>query len=1000
MSWRGENGPAGKSFTLDELIHTGVAHDENPPGRGSGRYAYGSGENPYQHQFTFLSEVSKLKKAGLTDSEIARELLGVKRYLKDGTPIYANTNDLRARIAIEGNRQRKAEELRALKLYDECDGNVSEVARRMGKNESSVRLMLKRAAEEREDKYTNTAELLKKRIAEKGVIDISSDTELYMGVTGYTKDVAVAMLEQEGYVRMWVQVPIVGTDKKRNVMVLAAPPGEGETVKDVYRRVQQNKLNIGAIEDFSPDGGKTFWTPEFPESVDSKRIYVRYAEDGGTDMDGVVQLRKGVPDLSLGNSSYAQVRIAVDGTNYIKGMAIYGDDIPDGYDLVVNTNKHRGTPLIDETAEYDAEKGVWSGKEVLKRMKINKETGEVDEDNPFGGVIKSEKEKDGMIMPGGQSYYIGSDGKKHLSPINKLQDEGDWDSWSRTLSAQFLSKQPYKLVKQQLDISTDERAVELEKIMALNNPVVKQKLLDDFASNCDSAAAKLSATGFKNQAFQVLLPVVHMKEDEIYAPNFDDGDIVAVVRYPHAGIFEIPVLKVNNRNEEAKSIMGNARDAVGISPKVAPQLSGADFDGDTGLIIPLKSNRINLKTRPYLDELKGFDAKELYKLPDDAPPVKNDTKQLEMGKVTNLIADMTLSNPDWSEVARAVKHSMVVIDSEKHHLDYKKSEEVYNIRELKYKYQGTSANGEPAGASTIITKARSDVYIPKRKEITNTKIMTEKELADWNAGKKVYRNTGETKLKLVTNTKKMTPTELEAYNAGKKVYRQTDKPKMIKVAAMDTVDDARDLVRDKTNEIEMAYADYANSLKGMANKARQASRSIKPIPVSAEAKKTYAKEVEYLNAELRLAKLNNPRERQAQALAEIKLSEKIKSNPDMDYEHRQKEAAIQLTKARAAVGASKHEIKITDSAWEAIQANAVSTQTLKAILRNANQDRVRQLATPKKTVSMTQAEIHLAYQLLKSGQTNKEVADRFGVLPSTVSKLLSQNGLSISTASN
>ena len=65
---------------MKDLIHTGVAHDSNPPGRGSGRYGWGTGENPGQHQFDFLSEVKDLKKRGLKDADIAKMQAGVKAF--------------------------------------------------------------------------------------------------------------------------------------------------------------------------------------------------------------------------------------------------------------------------------------------------------------------------------------------------------------------------------------------------------------------------------------------------------------------------------------------------------------------------------------------------------------------------------------------------------------------------------------------------------------------------------------------------------------------------------------------------------------------------------------------------------------------------------------------------------------------------------------------------------------------------------------------------------
>ncbi len=981
---------------VSELYHTGVAHDENPPGRGSGRFPYGSGENPGQHQFTFRSEVDRLKAKGYSQAEIAQMLMGKKGVnKKTGDPIYYNSTDLRAKIARERAAERNQVRARALELYDECHGNRSEAARRMGVAESTFRSYLNDAIDERNKRYEATADFLKKRIAESKskMIDVSSGSEYYIGigesigVTDYTKKVAISMLEQEGYLKGWVNIPN-GINKTTKMVVLAAPPGEGETVKDVFRRMQQNKQDIQPIQDFTPDQGKTWWTPEFPESISSKRIYVRYAEDGGKDKDGVIELRRGVDDISLDGSQYAQVRVAVDGTHYMKGMAIYGTDIPKGYDVVYNTNKKRGTPLIDDSAVYDPESGAWSGKEVLKRLKINNDTMEVDRDNPFGALIKSPKDRDGVIMAGGQRKYIGADGKEHLSVINKLQDEGDWDSWSRTLSSQFLSKQPLKLIKQQTDLSIKDKQVELERIKNLTNPVIKKKLLDEFADSCDANAADLSVKGFKNQAFQVLLPVPKLKDNEIYAPNYDDGDTVALVRYPHGGTFEIPVLTVNNKGATAaKEVMRDAKDAVGITSKVAEQLSGADFDGDTALVIPLKSNRLAVSSRKPLEDLIDFDPKELYKLPDSAPQMKGSTKQKQMGIVTNLITDMTVGGAGFSEIARAVKHSMVVIDAQKHHLDYKQSEKDNDIASLKEIYQKNLATGKVGGASTILSRAKGSAQIPLRKEITNTKYMTPEELADWNAGKKVYRDTGETKLKLIKDPNKMTADELERYNAGKKIFRQTGTLKTMSVHQMDIVDDAMDLVRDPSNQKEVAYAKYANQLKDLARNARIESRSIKTIPVSKEAKATYAAEVESLNRQLKLAKMNSPKERRARALAEAAVSEKIKSNPDMDYEHRKREEALALTRARAAVGAKKQMVKISDREWEAIQANAISSSRLKDILDNTDQEKFKQRATPKHSSTLSNAEIAKAKAMIASGMyTRKEIADSLGVSVSTISR--------------
>lgn len=934
-----------------ELYHVGVGHDENPPGRGSGRYAYGSGENPGQHQFNIISETQRLKKAGLSDVEIAKMFFGE----------HAMAADLKAELSIAKSEQRKFNHERAVRLLDDCNGNISEVGRRMGVNESTIRSYLKQVEKGRDDRYQNTAEFLKKKVDELGLINVSANTEIYMGVPDSTKKVAIKILQKQGYIRATVKVEQLGTGKETVVTVLA-PPGTS------WSDIQKRKTDIKSIQEFSPDGGNTFFVPEYPESVSSKRIMVRYAEDGGKSMDGVIQLRRNVEDLSLGKSQYAQVRIAVDGTHYMKGMAIYADDkeFPPGVDVIYNSNKTKDVPMM----------GIDKNHEVLKRLKSDK-------DNPFGATIKA----------GGQ-YHYGPDNK--LSPINKLQEEGDWDTWSRNLSSQFLSKQSIKLIEQQLDYSIKKRKVEYDEIMSLTNPVIKKKLLEQFASDCDANAADLRAKGFKGQAFQVLLPIPNIKRNEVYAPNFKDGEEVALVRYPHGGIFEIPILKVNNRNSPAQSFMDKAADAIGIHPDVAEQLSGADFDGDTALVIPITSNRLKINARPPIKDLQEFDAKILYKLPDGSPEMKDRTKQKEMGEVSNLITDMTVGGAKEHEIVRAVKHSMVVIDAQKHNLNYKQSAQDFEISNLKRNYQGENSKGLPKGASTILSRAGSEVHPYQMMIINDTKKMTPEELKRWNDGEVIYRETGKTrtKWKEITNPKKMTSEELENFNSGKKVFRNMGEERITQtMQQMYLVRDARDLVRNKSNSKEMAYANYANNLKALANDARKESRSIKPIPVNQSAKKLYAKEIEDLNNQLIIAKSNQPKETQAQILAGAIVSEKRKSNPDLaeDYEHLKREKQRALNQARAIVGAKKELITISDKQWDAIQANALSTNKLKQILDNTDQEEFKKRAMPRNTSrSLTDSQLALIKSMYTSGMyTQGDIASIMGVSASTISQAVS-----------
>ena len=136
---------------------------------------------------------------------------------------------------------------------------------------------------------------------------------------------------------------------------------------------------------------------------------------------------------------------------------------------------------------------------------LKKQTG--DPANPFGSVIRK------------QLHYTDAHGKKKLSAMNIVNDEGTWGDWSKTLSSQFLSKQPVSLAKQQLQKVRDKRRAEFEEIMALTNPSVKKKLLQSFADSVDSDAVDLKAAALPRQASQVILPVPKMKtESEVYQP--------------------------------------------------------------------------------------------------------------------------------------------------------------------------------------------------------------------------------------------------------------------------------------------------------------------------------------------------------------------------------------------------------------------------------------------------------------------------------------------------
>lgn len=869
---------------MSELMHYGVL-------RRSGRYPWGSGENPYQRYDSFLGYVDELRSQGLSEVEIARGL-GM------------TTSELRSRKSIAKAEKRAADAAEAWRLKEKGYSNVA-IGERMGINESSVRNLLKPSLQERNNVTKATADMLKNSVEEKGYIDVGVGVENHLGISRTKLKTAIAQLEDEGYTVHYVPVEQLGTGKKTTIMVLAKP---GTTYSEIYRNRDQIKL----ITDYTEDGGRSYLGLEPIRNINGKRVLIRYAEDGGTEKDGVIELRRGVDDISLGDSKYAQVRIGVNGTHYLKGMAMYGEDFPDGVDIIFNTNKKKGTPPD----------------EVMKSMKE-------DPDNPFGATVR-------------QRHYIDADGKRQLSALNIVNEEGDWGKWSKTLSSQMLSKQSPSLAKKQLDLAYDLKKEQYDEIMSLTNPAVKKKLLDSFADDCDSSSIHLKAAALPRQSSHVILPFPDMKENEIYAPNYRNGEKVVLIRYPHGGKFEIPELTVNNKQPTANRLIKNAKDAVGINSKVAERLSGADFDGDTVLVIP--NNKGSIKTSSPLKGLKDFDPKEAYPAYEGMPRISSRTKQMKMGDVSNLITDMTIKGATPDELARAVRHSMVVIDSEKHNLNYKQSYIDNGIADLKKKYQGS----ERAGASTLISRASSP-----------TRVSTRKESIDPKTGKKVYTYTNETYVD----------------SKGRTVRRTVKSTKMAEA------EDARSL--SSGTRMEEIYASHANKLKALANQARKASANTQYTPYSPSAKKTYEKEVKSLNAKLNLALQNKPLERQAQLLANKVVSAKRQANPDMTAEEVKKIKAQALNEARNRTGAKKQNIVITKDEWNAIQSGAISTNKLTQILDNADLDTVKKLATPKTNkTGLSNAKLAQAKAMLSRGYTQAEVADALGISTSTLSKAL------------
>lgn len=883
------------------LAHYGIL-------RKSGRYPWGSGANPHQRSKSFLDHIADLRAQGLSDPEIARGFSSKEHPF--------TTTDLRALTSIARAQKKQGDIAMAQRLKDKGLSNVA-IGERMGLNESSVRSLLAPGQKEKADILRMTADTLKARVDETGgYIQIGTGIENHMGVSSTRLSTAVSMLKAEGYVVQNVQVDQLGTGNKTLVKVLCPP---GTTYRDVV--MNMNKIELPMVR--SDNFGRSYSKTLPPLSIDSKRVGIVYKEDGGADADGVIYVRPGVPDVSLGKANYAQVRIMVDGTHYLKGMAIYKNDLPEGVDLLFNTNKTKDVPV------YGSKDNT-----IAKNIKD-------DPDNPFGAIY----DQIGDRTPDGKLTKV-------TSVMNVLQEEGQWGKWKKSIASQVLSKQSPVLAKKQLDEAYALKKAELDEIMSLTNPTVRKKLLEAYSDGADAAAVQLKAAALPRQASQVILPVNTLKDNEVYAPNYKNGERVSLIRYPHGGPFEIPELIVNNRHPDAKALLGQAADAIGINSNVASRLSGADFDGDTVLVIPNPVSNPNLKSVRPLDGLKNFDPQDSYKLPEGQKFTGN--KQQEMGKISNLITDMSVKKASSEELAAAVRHSMVVIDAEKHNLDIKRSALDNNIAHLREKYQPPTPDkpsGRAGGASTLISRATSEVQVPYRRPRSAAKGGP----IDPATGKKVYENTN------------------EGYVNAKGVFV----PRTQKSTRLAETDDANTLSSGTT--IEKVYADYSNRVKALANQARKESLNTRSIPYSPSAKKLYETEVRELDAALNLALRNRPLERQAQLIANTQYQMKRQANPGLEKDQIKKIKFQALEEARTRMGAGKTLIKFTPRQWEAIQAGAITNSRLKDLLDNADLETVKALATPRTQLTMSSSKIARAKAMAAAGKTQAEIAQALGV---------------------
>ena len=951
--------------------------------RHSGRYPWGSGKK-YQRSRNFLTQYEELRKKGLSKTEIAKSL-GLR-----------NTSELNARRAA-AREEKEVADLQFVQRLKDKGVSQTEIARRCNKTEGWVRQMLKKAdmvvdnENRKKSSIATVANALGEQVREKKLIDVGKANNVYLGITESKFKDSIEYLKQQGYKMIYPKIQQAGTGHKTTMKVLVSPE---LSVQEAYGLVNTDPTNIKLINEisFKDNGHSGVQKIHDPISVDSKRVMVRYAEEGGKDKDGMIELRRGVKDLDMGEKRFAQVRILVDGTHYLKGMAVYSDDMPEGTDIIVNSKEHLGTPK----------------KDAFKKVKSD------DPHNPYGAEIIR------------QNDWTDEKGVEHKGALNIVNEEGKWDTWSRNLASQFLSKQPIETAQRQLNLAAERKEAEYDEIMRISNLTLRKQQLKEFADECDSAAVVLKGAAMPRQATKVILSLPSIKENEVYAPSYKDGEEVILVRYPHEANFEIPRLIVNNRNKEGKSIITpDGKDAIGINPKTAQQLSGADFDGDTTIVIPTAGQ--NLTTKKYPTDLIGFDPSEKYARPEgtESPWKKGSaTEHTKMGMISNLITDMTLQDAPVEDIVRATKHSMTIIDTGKHNLDWKESYEQNGIRALEIKYRGKAG----AGAGTLISRAKGQVQVTKRDTNrynidpdTGEKIFIEKPefyikrdkyISKENS--KLYNELKKQRDKALTDKERAAITkqigeipgvkersaaneklaELQAkYRAAKTDTEKEDIRAQIKAIpgakertmSSERMYETKDaMTLSSGHPMETVYANYANRMKALGNKARKEYVNTGDIEYNPTAAETYKTEVASLKQKLLDSEKNRPLERAAQAIVQSKLQLDREANPDMTKEEEKKRTNQHLREAREITGASRYRFDITDKEWEAMQMGAVRKTTQQAIFLAADSDKIKSKALPKTSSKMSSDEITRAKRMLKNDYTLAEVAETFGVSVSTL----------------
>ena len=189
---------------------------------------------------------------------------------------------------------------------------------------------------------------------------------------------------------------------------------------------------------------------------------------------------------------------------------------------------------------------------------------------------------------------------------------------------------------------------------------------------------------------------------------------------------------------------------------------------------------------------------------------------------------------------------------------------------------------------------------------------------------------------------------------------------------------------------EVLYANFSNSLKALANKARKESVNMKGIQRDPAAAKEYAAEVASLNEKYQAVLANKPKERRAMIIANSKIKAIVEAR-GLDYNNKddkkeiKKISSVEMQRAREQVGANSSRTKIvfSDREGEAVQKHAISDSLLTKFLNSSDSTEIVKRAMPKSTTKLSPAKLAKAKAMLAI-YTYDQIAEALNVPKSTI----------------